>query len=425
MSNQEDLIKFSNTSNDLTEDLLNAKKRFLTSYVLAPLTSDQRYLLETELANQSVLSCYFNEEINNIQEEINNIQIKKYENEPAFIQFNTNKKVNKYSILNMELFTGLTETQSPTMNIDETSSSGVVLFIHDDPRLIITSDEQGIQLRPGYHSHIIISKKVVKTLDEPYNYCVNNIDSMIPPMQMKDRTLFDLTFNLTGFYSQKYCFQLCYQKTIVKNCGCYDRNVIKYKNYENNLESCGQKFSDNETNYLDDEDYSLSCPYLIKESFYASDYVQKCSFMCPKECVKTSFKPVLSQSKYPSYFYMNVLLNNYRLNEIFIRNINEPSNEKRIKESIVSFSIKIDFDYFIEIEEVPDKTIFGLISELGENLGLFLGLSILSCFEIVDLLLKILILIFKKLFIVFEMKLLIIIHKLLFKNNNIKRQAIQ
>ncbi len=308
----------------------------------------------------------------------------------------------KKSGLELEIFIGLPETQSPLGK-----ESGAVLFLHDNPKLIIMPEESGIELKPGTHSNIAIKRKVIKRLPEPYNYCVT--ESNDPPVSMPYRNLFETTMNLTGFYSQNYCFELCYQNSVIKNCGCYDKNLVKYTNNNETLISCNEKFGD--FDYLDDEDYLISCPNFIKESFHASDYVNKCNHSCPSECEQTIFNTLISRSKYPADFYLNnVLLKNKRLEYIFQQN-GYPLTRNRLKESILSLHIYFETDYDLRLEQVPMRTLVDLVSELGENLGLYLGLSVLSTIEVIELFLKIIFILSKKAFRTFELKFQIIFNK--------------
>lgn len=374
LTDQEDYLP-SHQTQDLNEDFQSAKNKFLSTYLLSSLSLEERLSLETELAQNSIISCRFN----GLKCSIDDFKMQKYENDGAFISFNTEKrKINKKSSLEIELFVGLSETQSPLER-----QSGAVIFIHDNPKLIIMPDEQGIELQPGTHSSIAITKQVVKNLPEPYNICVTQSCQY-------NSSLFEMTINLTGFYSQRYCFELCYQESMIANCGCYDENLIKYINYNSSLVSCSEKFSFNQT-FLNDEDYLISCPNFIKEAFYVSDYVKKCSNLCPKECENIYFKTFISRSKYPSEFYSNVLHRNKRVSKLF------GDYKSKLNESLLAFKINFANDYFIEIEQVASKTLVDLISELGDNLGLFLGLSILSVVEIADILIKILIILIQQL----------------------------
>ena len=98
------------------------------------------------------------------------------------------------------------------------------------------SDETSIELSPTTHSNIAMRRKVIKQLPEPFNYCVT--ESNEPPVSMLNKNLFEMTLNLTGFYTQKYCFELCYQNSMIQNCGCYDNNLVKYINNDKNVISC-------------------------------------------------------------------------------------------------------------------------------------------------------------------------------------------
>jgi hypothetical protein len=211
-------------------------------------------------------------------------------------------------------------------------------------------------------------------------------------------------------------------------CDCYDEKLINYANYNKSLQSCSKKFyellsspilekkatnnatteheSDNEIFYesndvyadedmprpfdfIDYQDYLISCPHLVKESFYASDYVLNCIDKCPKSCEYERFDTILSTSKYPSEFYLNqILLKNKKLNDLLDQTILTSDKKAKLSDSLISLNIYFSNEQFVHVNQVPYRTFLDLISELGENVGLFLGLSILSTFELIDLAIK-------------------------------------
>lgn len=49
-----------------------------------------------------------------------------------------------------------------------------------------------------------------------------------------------------------------------------------------------------ENTYLNYDDYLISCPSLVKDSFYGGDYVSACK-ECPFECRREIFNPSISR----------------------------------------------------------------------------------------------------------------------------------
>jgi hypothetical protein len=294
------------------------------------------------------------------------------------------KRIEKYGKktgLQLELFIGFVDDESP-VSIEK----GAILYVKNLNETI-TKDDHGIYLKPNYHTNIEIKRKKFIMLPYPFNICISKHNLKEGFDFLKEKFLYELTKNLTGFYNQKYCFHLCYQYNLIKNCQCYDDDdiIFKYFNYNNSIKSCNKKYfedsiNSNYFNYIDMKDYLLSCPNLIRESFYASDYVKKCSKYCPKHCEQEIYETTISKSKFTSNIYLK--------KKVMSGSIH--SNDKiAFRKTVLSLNIYFQSDNFAKIEQVPLKTPIDLISEIGELASMFLGLSILSSFELIELILKI------------------------------------
>ncbi|RMZ94811.1 DEgenerin Like [Brachionus plicatilis] len=370
-------------SNDLKESFLISKNNFLSSYLLKDSSYSSNGHLEKEALADSLLSCYFN----TVECNVTDFEFVNSPGNGALLKFvptaNKMGKFGKNSGLSLELLTGSRQSQSPV-----SQEVGFLVFIHDSDRTI-TNDDHGILLPPTAHTNIEIHKTRIKILPQPSNKCADGSESV----SLVDASLYNQTRLLTGFYSKEYCFQLCYQKSVIENCGCYDERLIKYVNKNGSILSCNDKYDVSGYDkrrqkapkyYLSYEDYLISCPSLIKEAFYSSDYVSQCSKYCPKECNYDQYSTMVSKSSYPSKAYSKVLRRNKRLKMT-------SGERKKIKDSILSVNIYLDSNEYTVIEEVLLISLIDLISELGDNLGLFLGLSALSTFELIDLILKLIV----------------------------------
>jgi hypothetical protein len=399
-------------SGDLKEDFIVARNNFMASYQQYESLLQYDHQLETEVVLNSIYSCRFNSQ----PCDVNDFIITKVDVDGAYLHFNAGKTLNgshipvkmtKYgrkSGLELELFIDLPLNESPLAK-----ERGVTLYIHKINETIMREDH-GIFLSTNTHHNIGIDKKITKRLPEPFNFCAENF---VKPTNILNSYFYDMTINLTDSYSQKYCFDLCYQNAIIKNCDCYDEKLIKYINYNESLLSCSQKYYENihlntskktELNYLDYQDFLISCPNLVKDAYYAGNYVEKCLPYCPTECEYENYDTQISKSAYPSFHYAQVLAKNRIIKEKF-KDLNRELNIDDLKGSLLSVSVYFNSDSVTKISEVPFKTLTDLISEFGENLGMFLGLSILSTFEIIDLMFKLATVYLAKLTMEFNMKI--------------------
>ena len=83
-----------------------------------------------------------------------------------------------------------------------------------------------------------------------------------------------------------------------------------------------------------------------------------------------------------------ILLKNKKLNGLLDQTILTSDKKAKLSDSLISLNIYFSNEQFVHVNQVPYRTFLDLISELGENVGLFLGLSILSTFELIDLAIK-------------------------------------
>ena len=103
----------------------------------------------------------------------------------------------------------------------------------------------------------------------------------------------------------------------------------------------------------------------------------KCKDECPLECEYTTYDWSMSSLDYPSLpFFQSITKNSkFYSNFTFVE----------YKESHLRVNIFFDNMEYTEIIETPMKSFFDLISNLGGVLGIFLGFSIFSFVELIEL----------------------------------------
>jgi hypothetical protein len=126
--------------------------------------------------------------------------------------------------------------------------------------------------------------------------------------------------------------------------------------------------------------------------FDGSSLSPECNEMCPFECKKMIFSTIHSQlnefsnEKAQEYFEHKLLKPKYeQLN----------SSLSDVKQSIINLNVFYDRLSFTEITEKPSFTFVDLVSNVGGTFGLFIGISLLSLLEIVELIYEILLIYFK------------------------------
>ena len=272
---------------------------------------------------------------------------------------NTNKKNNG---LQLELYIGnQLECLSPL-----STTSGLVIYIHNYT-YTITDEDDGIVVKPGTHTEISINPTYIKKLSAPYSDCFESSESTerFDAFRSKyentnefekqlENDLIMKTINISRVYTQQYCLQLCYQQFLIKYCNCYDQTLPGFN--PDKLSPC-PKFIDSMYN----------CQYIIRRLFYNGRNEYKCLKKCPGECEYTNYALTVSNSKYPTDDYFQVLRELKKTyGSKFLPNINSTFQSK---ESLVSINIFYSSATgFMKVVEEPAVTLEALISNLGGKL---------------------------------------------------------
>ncbi len=89
--------------------------------------------------------------------------------------------------------------------VDDASASGIEIFLSNHTDMPFKNTE--ILIPTGFKTRLAVNKVVNQRLENPYSSCIN-----------ESPTISSLNIS----YSQDVCMDLCYQKVIIQNCGCFD-----------------------------------------------------------------------------------------------------------------------------------------------------------------------------------------------------------
>ena len=111
-----------------------------------------------------------------------------------------------------------------------------------------------------------------------------------------------------------------------------------------------------------------------------------------KECLSISFSTELSQSMYLTNWYWAELKNHFRnniklkdTNQELVKNINKIETIDDARKNLLLINIYYSDISYTYISESPYWTWTSLFSNFGGQLGLFIGMSVLSFIEFIDL----------------------------------------
>ena len=231
---------------------------------------------------------------------------------------------------------------------------GFFVFIEDSTHYPLLSTP--ILLTPGLGRHIIVRRNSYDQCPMPYSAC-GVLDDNTLIESLFDRSIFDMVLATNYSYSRDICLKICNQVLNKQTCGC--------QTYDSYLLS-GTKLCEE----------NVVCTL---ENVSAFDY---CMPRCPLECSQTVFRKTIHSYTYPtSYFnkYESVFIaaNDYQPDDTDI--------SQYMYDTFVEFSIRYDNALDAAYSEIPKMTTDDLLGVLGGHFHLFLGMSLLSFFEILEL----------------------------------------
>jgi len=220
---------------------------------------------------------------------------------------------------------------------------GIQVWIHDQlspPRFENYNDHVGrIFIPNASFSQIIIHKTVDEQLPLPYNPCYKNVNEF-----PYNKTIINYILNKINItYKQKFCLELCYDIDYINRNPCNCTNTT----LGNVWKDCWN------WNILTER---FGCTYKDKREFFRSSIIEKCEQYCPLECDSVSYSTeVTSVPEEDGYIHLRIYYENLQ---------------------------------YTSITQIPKEEVFDLIASLGGSLGLFIGLSFMTVFEIGELLIE-------------------------------------
>jgi hypothetical protein len=227
-------------------------------------------------------------------------------------------------------------------------SDGIRIIIHNstyDPTYYGGEALNGFNVAPGFNHLISIKRTFSYKLGEPYNNCLKDVKSI----DSYDSDLFRYIIQSTNYsYRQTDCFNYCMGRELYKSMNISN----KIDHFTNVFAKSGSNISTLIQTYL----------RLLKKGITSI-----CGNDCPLECDSIEYETSLSFNKF--------LTNN--------------------SDNIVNFNLFYSSLDYTMIDQIGKMNGFDLISNIGGNLGLFIGISFLSFAELIELFIEIIYIIVK------------------------------
>ncbi|RNA27956.1 acid-sensing ion channel 1 isoform X2 [Brachionus plicatilis] len=272
--------------------------------------------------------------------------------------------------LKLELFLGYDLTQSQYI-----LNSGARVVVHNQSAKPIISNE-GIDIPSGFQTNIGLKRSFFHKLDTPYSTCVKNSKSPDGYHSFFYKAIFN-RLNMK-VYRQKVCLRLCLQEFILNECKCLDGSLPNIYQNKSVCESIS----------------SLECVADSRGEYFSSISSSSCS-QCPLECDSYSFQLTTSSSRYPTLYYRNYLSEQTNI----LSRFPEGTKKNEITKSTVLINVFYDDLATTYTTETAAVSPVALLGNIGGNLGLFIGISLLTFVEIIEFLISVFLICLKKIYL--------------------------
>ncbi|KAF2363774.1 Epithelial sodium channel [Trinorchestia longiramus] len=233
------------------------------------------------------------------------------------------------------------------------SDVGLRVVLHE-PWVAPFPDTQGFNLAPGMSHSVAISRTVIDRIGEPHGKCTSD-----------NTYMFD--------YSEAMCLELCHETEYMRLCGCYNREGVT-------INTLLSKPEFQNVNYTRCNTISTSGALCVA-AVYALLNNDSFDCGCHPSCHEVRYDAQVSATNGNKEF-LKVVQN--------VKGVAMGSDLCGEEDSVVRVHFYLKSNEYEEIKESAAYTGNTLISNMGGNLGLFLGMSLLSIFEVLDYLVDVL-----------------------------------
>ena len=216
-----------------------------------------------------------------------------------------------------------------------------------------------------------ITKSVFNKQKKPYSNCdfIEDDDGNFEYPSSFDRKYYEQIKSAGYEYSQSMCISFCQVDRIGRNCSLGFSSINAPTNLDN-LCSVNDFYSPIELYFYLFDLYNF---YFKNENFE-----KECVKMCPLECKSEQYELSLIRNK--GY-----------------RNLKSEGGYIRV-------DLNFDSVSYVNYEESPSISVYNLVSNIGGAIGLLLGMSLLSIFEVLEMIVLAIVLIIQHKFKSFKLK---------------------
>eukprot|EP00795_Rhopilema_esculentum_P002064 gene2064-17631_t len=227
---------------------------------------------------------------------------------------------------------------------------GVIVHIHDPKQHVPISD--GIPIPEGFHTHVAIRRRIIKLKPSPYpSKCIRGDEQ-------------DKESIYPGKNTQMHCYNSCFFKQTYKQCPGVFFEMRGFM---------GPPKYPKVANYSDPQFWNCIIKSIVKYDY------QKCN--CSPICEEEAYEVKVNRNPWPQSWQASSVSHIVSA----MKGVESVSPDE-VRERLIRLSVYYDemVESTFEEKEVYDLSAF--TSDLGGQMGLFLGASLLSLIEIFALL---------------------------------------
>ena len=238
-----------------------------------------------------------------------------------------------------------------SIKCDRCYLDGLRVIVHNhsvDPGYYSGGTKAGFTLSPGLSHEVAVKRTFSSKLGLPYNDCIKNVSNI----ESFDSDLYRFMLTSTNYsYRQVDCFDYCMGRELNKNFNISNKIDHWHKLYKK---------------------YSFDKFWQFYSRFIRGDINNVCRPLCPMECDSIKYEmsnsfTKLSADDFKTLFDINATTTGITWANIYYENLE-----------------------YTSISQVAHMDVIDLISNIGSNLSLFIGISFISFAEIIELIIEIL-----------------------------------
>ena len=252
---------------------------------------------------------------------------------------------------------------------NSTNYGELKVYVHNNSFIQSTLYNHGIIITSGSWNNFKLSRTYDCKLGEPYNKCHKDISKF-----ELNKSLIEYINQKNSQYSQKECMRLCQN---LKYSELYN-NYCKLNSLDDYLLLICYREVKNET-VKDITSQFIS-------SFNSKGYYKQCENYCPLEC--DSLDLIIDHSTNSIAGDLNEDAVGFAYPEFY--------TYKNVSKSFISIRVYYSDLKYTFINQLPKIQFFDLLSNIGGIFGLFLGMSFLNLFELLEIVIESILISFKK-----------------------------